>query len=171
MADITSLIALMKLRYKEQMEKQERQHAEQIEKQERQHAEQMAVLIAKVKSRDADMKHLVEAARDGAKESSTPVASFEPFDSSSELWLDYLERFRTFLTANSIPKEKEAELFITNKTTVTYKLHSNLAAQQSPSKGINDLSMDDIQKFMGKQFDPRRFVVRERYRFWSDVKR
>ena len=54
------------------------------------------------------MKHLVEAAHDGAKANPIPVASFRPFDLSSELWLDYLERFRTFLTANSIPKEKEA---------------------------------------------------------------
>ena len=48
---------------------------------------------------------------------------------------------------------------------------SNLVAQQSPAKGINDLSMDDIQHFMGEQFDLRRFVIRERYKFWSDLKR
>ena len=99
------------------------------------------------------------------------MASFERFDSNSELWLDYLERFRTLLTANSIPREKEAQVFLTNQTTVTYKLLSNLAAQQSPAKSVNDLSIDDIQRFMGEQFDPRRFVVRERYKFCSDVKR
>ena len=33
------------------------------------------------KMRD-EMKHLIEAACDGAKRSSTPVASFQPFDSS-----------------------------------------------------------------------------------------
>ena len=63
MADVTSLIELMELQHKEQMEKQDRQHAK-----------QMAVLIEKVKSRHADMKHLIEAARDGAKGRSTPVA-------------------------------------------------------------------------------------------------
>ena len=99
------------------------------------------------------------------------MASFKPFPSNSELWLDYLERFRTFLTANSIPKEKEAQVFLTNQTTVTYKLLNNLAAQQSPPEGINDLSMDVIHKFMGEQFDPRRFVVKERYKFWLDLKR
>ena len=91
--------------------------------------------------------------------------------SSSELWLDYLERFRSLLTANSISKEKEVQVFLTNQTTATYKLLSNLAAQQSPPKSINDLSMDNIQKFMGEQFDPRRFVVRERYTFCEDLKR
>ena len=64
------------------------------------------------------MKCLIEVANDGAKGSSTAVASFEAFDSNSELWLDYLEKFRTSLTANSIPKEKEAQVFLTNQTTV-----------------------------------------------------
>ena len=117
------------------------------------------------------MKHPIEAARDGTKGSSTPVASFQPFESSSELWLDYLERSRTFLTAISVPKKKEAHVFLTNQTTVTYKLLSNLSAQQSLPKGIIQLRMEDIQKLTGKQFDPKRFVVRERYHFWVDLKR
>ena len=45
----------------------------------------MAVLIDQVKVRDTEMKHLIEAARNGAKGNSTPVASFKPFDSNSEL--------------------------------------------------------------------------------------
>ena len=85
--------------------------------------------------------------------------------------LDYLERLRTFLTANSIPTEKEAQVFVTNQTTVTYKLLSNSAAQLSPAMGINNLNMDGIQRFMGEQFDPRRFVIRERCKFWLDLKR
>ena len=59
------------------------------------------------------MKRLMEVSRDGAKGSSTEVASFEPFDSNSELWLVYLEKFWTFLTANSIHREKEAKVFLT----------------------------------------------------------
>ena len=70
------------------------------------------------------MKNLIQAAHDGGRENSTPVASFEPFDSSSELWLDYLEILRTFCTVNSIPKENKAQVFLTNQTTVTYKLPS-----------------------------------------------
>ena len=84
--------------------------------------------------------------------------------------MDYLERFRTFLIANSISKEKEAQVFLTNLTTVTYKLLSNLAAQQSPAKGINNLSMDDIQKLMVEQLDPRRFAVQKRYEFLAYLK-
>ena len=64
--------------------------------------------MEQVRTKEDEMKNLIEAARDEAKGNSTPVVSFQLFDSRSELLLDYLERFRTFLTANSIPKEKEA---------------------------------------------------------------
>ena len=67
--------------------------------------------------------------------------------------------------ANSISNEKETQVFHTNQTTVTYKLLSNLAAQQSPPKGINELKLDDTPKFTGEQFDLKRIVVRERYKF------
>ena len=95
----------------------------------------------------------------------TQLASFQPFDSTSELWLEYLERFRTFLTANSVPKEKETQVSLTNQSKVTYKLLSNLAAQQPTPKSINELGIEVIQKSMGEQYDPKRFVVRERYKF------
>ena len=85
--------------------------------------------------------------------------------------MDYLERLRTFLTANSIFKEKEAQVFLTNQIMVIYKLLSNLAAQQPPNKSIDELSTEDNQKFMGKQFEQRRFVVRETYKYWVDLKR
>ena len=90
------------------------------------------------------------------------MASFEPIDPNSEMWFDYPETFKTFLTVNSILKEKEAQVFLPNQITVTYKLLNNLVAQQSPAKCINDLSMDDIQRFMGEQFDPKKFVIKER---------
>ena len=57
---------------------------------------------------------------DGAKANLTPVASFQPFDLSSELWFDYLERFRTLLTANSIPKD---QVFLTNQITLCGSVH------------------------------------------------
>ena len=101
----------------------------------------------------------------------TPMASFQPFDSTSELWTDYLARFRTFVTANSIPDNKQAQIFLTNQSNSVYKMLSNLAAQQQPVKSIHELTMNDIQTFMAEQFDPKRFVVRERFKFWSDIKR
>ena len=100
----------------------------------------------------------------------TPMASFQPFDSTSELWTDYLARFRTFVTANSIPDNKQAQIFLTNQSNSVYKMLSNLAAQQQPVKSIHELTMNDIQTFMAEQFDPKRFVVRERFKFWADMK-
>ena len=136
MADIVSLIDVLIRQHEEQMDEQARQYREQMDEQAKQHNQQMD------KMKD-EVKNLMEAARDGARRSSTPMTSFSSFDSSSELWLDSLERFRTFLTANSIPKEGEAQVFLTNQSIETYKLLSNLAAQQSTLKTINKLKMDD----------------------------
>ena len=32
------------------------------------------------------------------------------------------------------------------------------------------MTMDEIVKFMGAQFDPLRFIFKDRYRFWSRLK-
>ena len=36
---------------------------------------------------------------------------------------------------------------------------------------MNALTMDEIQGFMQEQYDPRRFVVQEKYNFWLIKKR
>ena len=94
------------------------------------------------------------------------IPSFSPFDSTSELWSDYWARFQTFVNANSIPADKVAQVFLTNQTKVTYKLLSNMAVQQLPPKTINELDIDAIAAYMRIQFDPTRYVVRERFKFW-----
>ena len=48
---------------------------------------------------------------------------------------------------------------------------SKLAAQETPPRDKNDLTMDQILTYMKTQFYPKRYVVRERFRFWSDMKR
>ena len=62
-------------------------------------------------------------------------------------------------------------MFLINQSKVTYKLLSNMAAQQPTSKTINELSMEVIQKSMGEQYQPKQFVVRERWKVWADLKR
>lgn len=99
------------------------------------------------------------------------IPSFVPFDPTSELWKDYYARFGTFAGASSTPAEKVAQVFLTNQTPDIYRLLSTLAAQQTPPKDINDLSMKEIAQFMKGQFDPKRFIVRERFKFWSDMQR
>ena len=99
------------------------------------------------------------------------MPSFSPFDPTSELWTDFHSRFLTSIGAHSVPENKVAQVFLTNQSTVEYKLLQNLAAQQQPLVKINTLPMGTIVTFMSEQNGPKRFVVRERYKFWSDIQR
>ena len=63
-------------------------------------------------------------------------------------------------------------MFLTNQSKVTYKLLSNLAAQHPTPKSISEphVGMEGIRKFMGKQYNPKQFVIREGYKFRIDLK-
>ena len=153
MTEISELILLLN-----------KQHQEQMAVLRGEHQEQMTMLQEQIK--------ILQSSLNNPRENvPTPMASFQPFDSTSELWTDYLARFQTFVTANSIPDNKQAQIFLINQSNSVYKMLSNLAAQQQPVKSIHELTMNDIQTFMAEQFDPKRFVVRERFKFWSDMKR
>ena len=160
MSEISELILLLNKQHQEQMAVLRDEHREQN----KQHQEQMTMLQEQLKTLQSSLNNPRENVP-------TQMASFQPFDSTSELWTDYLARFRTFVTANSIPDNKQAQIFLTNQSNSVYKMLSNLAAQQQPVKSIHELTINDIQTFMAEQFDPKRFVVRERFKFWSDMKR
>lgn len=140
-----------------------------------QHAEQMSVLQAQLSSQQAVMAKIVASVTNPAipTENQVPgntaaaIPKFSPFDSTVELWADYWSRFLTFLGANSVPNSKKGQVFLTNQLPEIFKLISNLAAQQSPPKTVSDLSLEEISDFMKDQYDPKRFVVRERFKFWS----
>ena len=119
MAKITKLIQVLTVNHKEQMEEQARHHQEQMgeqarqsREQEKKHAEQIAVLIDQVKVMDAEMKHLMEAARDGAKANPIPVGSFQPFDTSSELQVDYLEDSGLSKKLTPFPRRRKLKCFL-----------------------------------------------------------
>ena len=192
MSEISELILLLNKQHQEQMAVLRDEHREQNkqhQEQNKQHQEQMAVLRDEHREQNKQyqeqnkqhqeqmtmlqeqLKILQSSLNNPRENVPTPMASFQPFDSTSELWTDYLARFRTFITANSIPDNKQAQIFLTNQSNSVYKMLSNLAAQQQPVKSIHELTMNDIQTFMAEQFDPKRFVVRERFKFWSDMKR
>ena len=159
MSEISELILLLNKQHQEQNKQHQEQMAvlrdEHLE-QNKQHQEQMTMLQEQLK--------ILQSSLNNPRENvPTPMASFQPFDSTSELWTDYLARFRTFVTANSIPDNKQAQIFLTNQSNSVYTMLSNLA--------IHELTMNDIQTFMAEQFDPKRFVVRERFKFWSVMKR
>jgi hypothetical protein len=146
---------------RQQMEMQRQQIEEQRRQDMEQHQEQMHAM----------MKALTERSLATPVVNTTAVPAFSPFDSSAELWADYWDRFCTFATANSVAEDKLAQVFLTNQTASIYKMINNLAQQATPVKQIKELTMKEIEEFMKKEFDPKRFVIRERFRFWSEMKR
>ena len=93
--------------------------------------------------------------------------TFSPFDSTSELWIDYWSPFLTFTRAHAFPDDRQAQVFLTNQWSTAYRLLSNLAAQETLRREINDLTMEQIVAYMKVQFDPTRFVIQERFKFWT----
>ena len=117
MSEISELILLLNKQHQEQ----KKQHQEQMAVLRDEHREQMTMLQEQLK--------ILQSSLNKPRENvPTPMASFQPFDSTSELWTDYLARFRTFVTANSIPDNKQAQIFLTNQSNSVYKMLSNLAA-------------------------------------------
>ena len=104
-----------------------------------------------------------------ARQHQTPP--FPAFDSTAELWKDYQLHFETFVNANSVPDERKALVFLTNQTSGTYKLITNYASQQDVTTTANSMKFSDITDFMSSHYDPTQFTVRERYMFWSTIKR
>ena len=159
MSETEKLIAVLLKQQEIQQQQQEilqQQHAEQLKALQQQNQQLLAVLTS------------------NTKESSSPVTNFptfSPFDSTAELWTDYWSRFNTFIGAHSIPATKVAQVFLTNQSNVTYKLLSSYASQMTPPTDVNKLTIETISEYMKSQFDPTVYLVRERYKFWSDLQR
>lgn len=147
-SDISKLVEVML----QQQRIQQEQHAEQMKMLQ----EQNANLLVALKSETKNV---------------TSIPAFTPFDSTAELWSDYWNRYLTFVEANSIPEPKLATVFLTNQSKVTYKLLSSYASQLTPPVQVKELSMEQISAYMKLQFDPTRYIVRERYKFWSELQR
>ena len=129
---------------KEQMKNQERRFLNQLERQEFLHKTQMEALLSAVdKTNSVAFTSLQDT---------TP--SFVQLDPSSEIWTYLLARFCTFVSAHSVSNDRKAQIFLTNQSSTTYKLLSNLAPKQTPPKSISKLTMTKIETYMKHQFDP-----------------
>ena len=128
---------------------------------------QMQQFLTLIRQRDESAKVTAPA----PVSESAAIPPFSQFDPASELWPDYLSRFRTFLVANAVPDARQPQIFLTNQTVTIYRQLSTSASQMTPPVDINKLTMVQISKFMSEQYDPKRFVVRERFRFWNDMSR
>ena len=103
--------------------------------------------------------------------STTTTPKFEPFQPDAELFKDYIKRFETFLLANSVAQSKAAQVFHTNQSLKIYKTLETAASQLQPPRNINAMEYDQVVLNMEKLFNPATFVIRERYKFWSNGKR
>ena len=70
-----------------------------------------------------------------------------------------------------MPDNKKTHIFLTNQTTVIYKMLTNLASQSQPSKDIHALELNEVCEFMEENFHPKRFIVRKRFKFCSKMDR
>ena len=158
MSEIADLIKVMQ----EQMQRQEERHRRQEERQEERHQRQL----------DLIQKQLDEQRKSGGTfTSQQQTPPFPAFDSTAELWKDYLLRFKTFVSANSVTDNKLAIVFLTNQPSDTYKLINNYASQQNTPTMADSMKFSEIAEFMSQHYDPTKFTVRERYKFWSSIKR
>ena len=146
----------------EQMQQQLQQQEERHQQQEKRHRQQLTVMQQQL---DEQRKSA------GTFASQKQMLPFPAFDSTAELWKDCLLRFKTFVNANSVTGHKLALVFLTNQTSDTYKLVNNYASQQdTPTTAVN-MKFSDIAEFMSQHYDPTKFTIRERYKFWSSIKR
>ena len=164
---IAAMMEMMKQQMEEQKRQEERfllQREEERRQREQEQQRQEERFPALLEKKTASSSTSATSTTPATVVASAPP-TFSPFDSTSELWTDYYARFKTFLGAHSIPPEKRPQVFLTNQTATVYKLLSNLAAQAQPTKNINDLTMDEIVNFMQDQYDPKKFVIRKRFKF------
>ena len=108
---------------------------------------------------------------DGTFASQKQIPPFPAFDSTAELWKDYLLLFKTFVGANSVTDDKLVLVFLTNQTSDTYKLINNYASQQDTPTTADNIKFSDIAEFMSHHYDPNKFTVRERYKFFKQHKK
>ena len=129
----------------QQQEERHQQQEERYQQQEERHRQQLTVMQQQL---DEQRKSA------GTFASQKPTPPFPAFDSTAELWKDYLLRFKTFVSANSVPDDKLALVFLTNQTSDTYKLINNYASQQDTPTTADNMQFSDIAEFMSQHSDP-----------------
>ena len=93
------------------------------------------------------------------------LSNFTAFDATSQLSKDYWTRFFTFAGVHSTLYDKRTQAFLTNKIITINIIICTMAKSLSIPKNINELILSEITEFMKQQFNPKHFVVRERFKF------
>ena len=167
MADQELLTIIRQQMQQQQLQTQQQQ--EQMHQQQQQMLQQQQQLDQQREQTRVVLKALEQQIQTSSATANIP--SFSAFDPNVELWTEYWSRFQTFTAAHSIPRAKLAQVFLTNQSAAIYKQLSNLAEQQQPPKEVLKLTIEEIEIFMRDQFDAKYFIVRERFKFWTGIKR
>ncbi|KII67648.1 hypothetical protein RF11_04521 [Thelohanellus kitauei] len=123
-----------------------------------------------LKIHDYQIRCLTEAIK-SSKITETAGATFPAFNPMEELWGDYESRFMTFCEANFIAENRWTPVFLTSQSKTTYQLVKTTAAQFKEPRSVDQLSWNDIKDIMSTHFGSRKFVVRERHRFYTELSR
>lgn len=150
----------------QQIAVQERRQDEQLKEQVHCHEEQTKVLQEMIGNCPPNPEHEMVTAP-----SQVATLNFVTFDPTSELWPDYWSRFCTFTNAHSVSNSKKPKA---SHTSQNFCLQDAFhpASQETLPKDLNELVVDQIAEFMKRQFNPKHFIVWERFHFgeWHEVK-
>ena len=105
------------------------------------------------------------------RDSFATSTKFDSFNPTVELWKDYYNRFITFVKANNVPEDKIAQIFLTNQSTEMYATIRNLVEGKENGASIQDVSKEELFNLMSTCYDAKKYVVRERTRFWNESKK
>lgn len=93
---------------------------------------------------------------------------FKAFDSRRELFADYSSKFESFIKAKSVTYKKITQVFLTNQTLEIYKLLKT-AMRQREITNVDNLDVENIVAHRKEAFDPKRFAISERFKFWTHM--
>ena len=89
--------------------------------------------------------------------------SIGEFIESQEVWSQYVQRLEQFFTANDIPDEKKASVFLATVGPAAFHVLSNLVAPGQPGEE----SYTGFIGVMSEFHNPKPLVTVQRYRFYS----
>ncbi|CAL9701112.1 unnamed protein product [Knipowitschia caucasica] len=89
------------------------------------------------------------------------VGSMDPFDSTTDDWVEYTERVSQYFVANDIAAEKHVAVLLSAMGGKSYGLLRSLTAPDKPS----DKTFDELVKVMKEHLSPKPLLIAERFRF------
>ena len=92
----------------------------------------------------------------------------DEFDSSKDVWPEYVERLGHFFDANGITDgDKEQAVLLTVVGAVTYKMLRNLVSPNKPG----EKTYEELVEALSKHFNPIPSVIVEHFKFHSWVRK